>query len=629
MKNIQDLEKKILYYKALYYQGRPEINDIEYDKLEEELRKLSPESHVLKVVGSVATGLDKVKHDKKMLSLDKTYVIDDLISWKGDHAIVSMFKIDGISCSILYEDGKFTLAKTRGDGSFGENITSKVQWISNVPQIISSKGRVEIRGELFCTEEDFLNLSNEMVSAGLEKPTSQRNIVAGLMGRKDHLELCRYIKFKAFDIIREDEFEVRTEMDKYHLLKKEKFDVLNIELHKDAKAVEKVIEEAREFMAEGEYQIDGLVFAYNDLALHSALGETAHHPRYKMAFKFQGESKTTIIEDIEWSVSRNGILTPVGIVKPVELSGAMISRVTLHNYGMVKQFELKKGDEIEIIRSGEVIPKFLSVVKASENKFERPCHCPSCGSEVFEVDIRLLCKNEECPAVVLESILNFVQKIGIDDISAKRLEEMINNKIIKNIPDLYRATEDDFLKLDKVKEKLATKFVTSIEKSKKVDLVKFLSALGISGGAINKCERVVNFGFNSIDKILGLTVEQLVMIDGFAEKSATDFIQSLQCKKELILELNKIGFNPSFEIVSAEDTVLKGQVFVITGTLSEKRSDIEKRIKLNGGKTASAVSSHTNFLVCNDKNSSSSKTKKAKELNIPIISEEELSKMFT
>lgn len=627
MTTIEELEKKIIYHKVLYYQGKPEINDFEYDQLEEELRKKAPHSYALNVVGSVPTGLDKIKHDKKMLSLDKTYVFEDLLTWKGEHEIVSMFKIDGISCSIIYEDGVFSLAKTRGDGTFGENITSKVQWLEHLPRIIGAKGRVEVRGELFCTEENFLKLSEEMQSAKLDKPTSQRNIVAGLMGRKDHLEFCRYISFKAFDIIGET-LAVETEMDKYHLLKKEGFDVLEIELHKTDKAVQKVVDEAREFMMEGEYQIDGLVFAYNKLSLHEELGETAHHPRYKMAFKFQGEAKTTTIEDIEWSVSRNGILTPVGIVAPVELSGAMISRVTLHNYGMVKQFELKKGDVIEIIRSGEVIPKFMSVIQHSENKFIRPLNCPSCNSEVFEVDIRLVCRNINCPAVIVESILNFVQKIGIDDISAKRLEEMIRKGIIKSIPDLYRAKIEDFLTLDKVKEKLATKFITSIDKSKSADLVKFLAALGINGGAINKCEKVVNGGFNTLEKVMEMKIDELMALDGFAEKSATEFVNSLQAKREMINSLVSLGFNPTFEIGPVVETVLNGEIFVITGTLSEKRSVIEKRIKQSGGKTASAVSSNTNYLVCNDKESSSSKAKKAKELNIPIISEEELSKLL-
>lgn len=190
MSRIQKLEAEIIKHKALYYQGRPEISDHEYDKLEEELKKLDPKNPTLQIVGTTTSASDKIKHDKKMLSLEKTYVIDDLVSWMGSEEILSTMKLDGISCSLIYQDGDLFLAKTRGDGTFGENITKKVMWISNVPKFINQKNKVEIRGELFCDEESFFNLSKEMTDIGLEKPTSQRNIVAGLMGRKDNLELC-------------------------------------------------------------------------------------------------------------------------------------------------------------------------------------------------------------------------------------------------------------------------------------------------------------------------------------------------------------------------------------------------------------------------------------------------------
>ncbi|MDD0854751.1 NAD-dependent DNA ligase LigA [Halobacteriovorax sp. GB3] len=627
MNRIVELEKQIRHHKALYYQGRPEISDFDYDRLEDELKELAPNNPILRMVGSQISSEDKVKHDKKMLSLGKTYDPSELLTWKAEYPVVSMFKIDGISCSLIYEDGELVIAKTRGDGTFGENITSKVMWLPEVPKKISIQERVEVRGELFCTEEEFFHLSEEMEKIGLDKPTSQRNIVAGLMGRKDRLELCRYLKFKGFDVLT-DAIDFNFEMDKYHWLKKENFDVLEIELHEKTQEIKKVIEDARVFMSEGDFQIDGLVFAYNDLKLQEELGETAHHPRYKMAFKFQGEAKTTVLKDILWNVSRNGILTPVGIVKPVELSGAKISRVTLHNYGMVKQHDLKKGDTIEIIRSGEVIPKFMSVISRGDGVFERPEQCPSCDQKVYIEDIRLVCRNEYCPSIVKESILNYIQKIGIDDISGKRLEEMIKMDLVKSIEDLYKLKEEDFLKLEKVKEKLANKFFVGINASKKANLIKFLSALGITGGAINKCEKVVHAGFDSIDKILSMSVEQLEQLDGFAEKSATEFVKSIQAKKELITNLRELGVEMKHEVEDLGEQKLEGLHFVITGTLSEKRSIIEKRIKESGGKTGSSVTSNTNYLVCNDKESTSSKAKKARELGIPLISEEELKGMI-
>jgi DNA ligase (NAD+) len=624
LSRIQKLEAEIIKHKALYYQGRPEISDSEYDKLEAELKKLDPKNPTLMIVGSTTSASDKIKHDKKMLSLEKTYVMDDLFSWKGTEDILSTMKLDGISCSIIYQDGDLSLAKTRGDGSFGENITKKVMWITNVPKLITQKNKVEIRGELFCDEKSFFELSSEMTKIGLEKPTSQRNIVAGLMGRKDNLELCRYIKFMAFDYLSDER--LKTEDDKFKILTKNGFLTPDYEVHNDKKSIIEVIEKARDFMVEGDYQIDGVVFTFNKMALHEEMGETSHHPRYKMAFKFAGESKTTTLKEIIWSVSRNGILTPVGDVEPVELSGAMISKVTLHNYGMVSANNLKKGDVIEIIRSGEVIPKFLSVIKPSNNEFIIPERCPSCDSKVEIVDIRIYCRNEFCPGKNKEIILNFIQKIGIDDLSGKRLDELLNAKLVKTIPDLYRLEVADLMKLDKVKDKLSNKLIDSIQKSKQVDLITFLSALGLTGGAFSKCEKVVRAGFDNITKIMNLSLEQLMKVESFAEKSATEFLSSLHEKKDMIKELVDLGFE--FSVEETRETKITGMKICITGALTEKRPVIEDKIREGGGIVVSSVSKNTDMLVTNETDPASSKYKKALDLKIKIITEAKLLKLL-
>lgn len=620
MNRIQELEELIKHHKAKYYQGQTEISDIEYDKLEDELRRLNPQSSVLEIVGSVATGLDKVTHDTKMLSLNKTYKEDELLTWIGTNEVVSMYKYDGVSCSLIYENGTLQVAKTRGDGSVGENITSKVQWMKGISSTINVNEKVEIRGEIFCTEEDFFKLSNEMENAGLEKPSSQRNIVAGLIGRKDNLELNRYIQFCAFDLI-EDSLNVKTEVEKFNNLKKMKFNIPEVILHKNSNHIDETLRSAQEFMSEGEFQIDGVVFSYNELAMHEELGATAHHPRYKMAFKFQGEAKKTIINKLVWQVSRNGILTPIAEVEPIELSGAKISRVTLHNYGLVKQFRLKAGDEIEIIRSGEVIPKFMSVVKSSDKLYEVPTLCPSCNEKVKEHEIRLVCINEKCPAQVKETILNFIQKIGIDDLSSKRLEEMIKAELVLEISDLYTVSKEQLMSLEKVKDKLASKLLASIEKSKKVDFPTFLSALGIQGGAYNKCEKVVMAGYNTVEKIKELTIDKLMMVDGFAEKSSTEFVTSIQEKMPLIETLLEKGFH--FAEVEHKETEFLKKRICITGSLSRKRSEIEKVIREIGAIVATSVSKSTDYLLTNDQKPTSSKFKKAIELDISIISEDE------
>ena len=623
---IKKLEEQIIQHRAYYYQGRPIITDAEYDSLEDELRILDPGNQVLNLVGSIAKDEDKVKHDTKMLSLEKTYDPQDLIKWQAEKTVVSTYKIDGVSCSLIYKKGELILAKTRGDGVYGENITSKVLWMDSIIKKINTKDeKIEIRGELFCKEKNFIELANEMEKIGLDKPTSPRNIVAGLISRKDNLELCRYISFMAYDYV-EETTSLKFEIEKYSVLKNMGFNIPLAILHKDSENFDEIIDDARKFMMEGDYQIDGLVFTYNDLFLHEELGFTQHHPKFKMAFKFKGESKITKLLDIEWSVSRNGILTPVGLVEPVELSGAKISRVTLHNYGVVKLYNLKKGDEIEIIRSGEVIPKFLSVKHASENQLVIPDKCPECGSVTKVEDIRLICTNIECKARLQEQILNFIKKIGIEDLSGKRLEQLLSKGLIKNIPDLYKISADDLKKMDKTKEKLSDKLFSSIQTSKKADLITFLSALGITHGAYNTCEKVVQAGYDTLDKLFSLSAEELSKVDTFAEKSSKDFIASLKEKEDLIKELVGVGFN--FQKISPQNKILNGMQICITGALAEKRAIVEQKIRNMGGVVTSGVSKDTEYLLTNEINSTSSKFVKAQKLGIKIINEIDFFKIF-
>lgn len=626
MSKSQQLEKEILKHKNLYYQGKPEISDVEYDKLEDQLRKINPESEILSFVGSEYFQGEKVEHEKKMLSLNKTYKIEELLKWAGKEKVVSTLKIDGSSCSVVYENGKMLIAKTRGDGKFGEKISNKVLVIGNVPKNVNEKRKFEVRGEIYCTEDAFFKLSKEMVARGLEKPTSQRNIVAGLLGRKENIDLAAYLSFQAFELISE-EVALKDEVEKFKVLNELGFETPEVVMHSKEKDYKETLKDAQDFMANGHYLIDGIVFSFNNLDLHKSMGETAHHPRYKMAFKFQGDVKETKIKSISWQVSRNGILTPVGNVEPVELSGAKVSRVTLHNYGLVKQFQLKSGDTIKIVRSGEVIPKFLEVVNESDKDFEIPQKCPSCGEPIYEEDIRLICKNVLCPDKVKDEILNFVKKIGIDDLSSKRIEEFIKAGLITDMPSLYDIKVEQLLKLDKVKDKLANKIVNNIKASLEVDLITFLSSLGISGGAYNKCEKVVTGGFNTIEKIQNMKSEDLMGLEGFAEKSSEDFVNSIKSKKKLINTLLKKGFDFK-EVKSNSSESLAGIKFCITGTLSMKRSDLQKLIKTNGGQAVSSVTSNTNYLITNDTESSSSKFKKAKELGIPIINETKFLEMI-
>ena len=628
MKNnrIQELEKQILHHKERYYQGHAEISDEAYDKLESELKKLDPKNPVLNLVGfKQSESTNKVEHQKKMLSLDKTYEEKDLLRWVGKEEVISVFKIDGSSCSLVYENGHLVVAKTRGDGQMGENITKKAVFIPDIPKYVPGNKSFEVRGEVYCVEKSFFTLTQEMTTMGLEAPTSQRNIVAGLLGRKENIQLCRHLNFQAFDIISEEKFD--KEHQKLEWLKEHGFVTPDFIHHKNSKAIDSRISEAKEFMGSGDYLIDGLVFIYDDLKLHGELGETSHHPRYKIAFKFAGETKVAKINEIEWGVSRNGRLTPVANIEPTELSGAMIGRVTLHNFGMVKNFELKAGDKIEIIRSGEVIPKFLGVVERAKGKFTYPEKCPSCDSELKIDDIWLYCDNELCPTKIKEEILNYIHKAGIDDVSDKRLDEMIVKGLVVGIPDLYRMKHEDFLLLDKVKDKLATKMFENIEKTKSQTLSQFISAIGVEGVSVAKSEKIIAQGYNTLEKFQSLTVEKMLEIEGFAEKSSKSILESLAKKKNLIAELVSVGVKVKADEVVTGEGPLTGMKFCITGELSMPRPQIEKMIKMNGGVIA-GVSKNLSYLVTNEEESSSSKFVKAKDLGIPIINETKLLKLI-
>ena len=622
-KHCQRLVKDILHHKAKYDQGHAEISDQEYDQLEAQLRGINPDHPVLQVVGTQQTDADKSPHATRMLSLDKTYDLQELKKWMGDKSLVSTYKVDGSSCSIIYKKGRLVLAKTRGDGEFGENVTAKVQWIQDIPQRLTLKNG-EIRGEIYCDKQNFSKLSQEMAQLKMEQPTGRRNIVAGLLGRKKNPELCRHLKFFAFEIIT-DEMSFSTEGEKIEQLKQLGFQVPKKKLHKNFKSIPKLVKEMESFIAKGSYLVDGLVFSYNDLALHQELGSTAHHPRFKLAFKLQGELQETKIKKITWSVSRNGHLIPVAQVQPVRLSGAEISKVTLHNYGLVKKCRLKAGDTIKIVRSGEVIPKFIAIVESSKEKFIVPKKCPSCNERVRILSVHLSCCHKKCMGKNRKQILNFVQKIGIENLSSKRLNTMLDAGLIGNIADLYKVSVNDLLALEKTQDKLANKIYLEVKKSKKTNLATFMSALGISGGAYNKCQRIVDAGFNTIKKLKAMELEDLCQVELFAEKSANIFIASLSEKWPLVDELLDLGFE--FKATKVKQGALTRRKLVITGTLSRKRDDIEKEIKLHGGILSNAVSKTTDYLVTNEQGATSTKAKKAKQLKIKIISEDELKTM--
>ncbi len=631
---INKLAEDILLHKRKYYSGHPLISDVEYDRLEDQLRSLAPDHPVLKMIGSDSPQSQdsekKVSHDPPMLSLAKTYNFDELISWTKNREIVGTYKLDGVALSLVYTDGKLHLAKTRGNGSVGEDVTSKIRWVQDCPSKINTSSQVEVRGELYCTETQFAHLFKEMENLNLEKPSNPRNIVAGILGRKQFGELARFFNFSAFEVLfsKAVEKEFHTEIEKFKWLSKHSFRTTEIALLKNSEQIQSYLNHAKEFMVESEIGMDGVVFSYNDLNFHEELGATSHHPRYKMSFKWAGETGVSTIEAFKWLTSRLGIVTPVAVIKPIYLSGATITNVTLHNASFVKLFNLKIGDEIEIIRSGEVIPKFLKVNKEAKGHYQFPKHCPSCEGSLTYDEVRLLCNNtDSCPAQQMQAILNWIASAEIDSLSEKRLQEMLKLEMVKHLSDLYTLTEEDLMKLPLTKEKMAQKLFQNIQNSKKIPLVNFLTGLGINGMGKTSWEALLAH-FGSLDNLRNASVEDIISVEGFAEKMAHQIVEGLKTKKTDIEKLFEVGVSPAPYIKKHKNLnlPLSGKTFVITGTLSRPREDIEKAIEEAGGKVVGAVSSKVTAVITEDVDSTSSKAKKARDLGVPFWSEKELSK---
>lgn len=619
------LSSEIIRHKKLYYSGRPEIADVDYDKLEDELRSIVPDHPALNIVGAIniESSNSKVTHEQPMLSLDKTYDVKDLLKWATGHQVVGTLKVDGTSMSLVYRKGQLQLAKTRGSGREGEDVTSKLRWVSDAIPRLQEQVDFEVRGELYCSESNFLRLAEEMESLGLERPSSPRNIVAGILGRKVHGELARYFNFFAFDVMGIVGF--TTELEKASWLAHKGYRMPEPRLLKSGHDIEDYLSHVRQLMEEDEIGCDGAVFSYNDLTTHEELGTTAHHPRYKLSFKWQGETARSKIDRIEWATSRLGIVTPVAVIEPVELSGATITNITLHNAAHVRAYNLKPGDSIELVRSGEVIPKFLSVVSSAEGHCKLPTNCPSCGSALISDDIRIKCMNHQsCPAQQSGAILNWIRAVGIDDLSDKRLQVMMDQGLVKTIPDLYKVTVEDFLTLPSTKEKMAQKLFDNIQATLSTPLAMFLNGLGIEGSGQTTWEKLLEV-FPTLDKIRSASVEEVSAIDGFAEKSAFQIVDGLKKQSKLIDQLIDVGIKPLPPANHSEGPrPLDGMLFVITGALSRPRKDVEDMIKMAGGRIGSSVSKTTSVLVTNETDSTSSKMIKAKTLGVEIWSESEL-----
>ena len=655
---INDLRDKIRYHDWRYYVlSDPEISDKEYDDMMKELRDIerlypefaSPDSPTQRVSGAVLEGFNAVTHRVKMLSLDNTYSESEVWEWedkikrmlkKKTHIdYMAELKIDGVSCSLVYENGVFSLGATRGNGNIGEDITNNLKTIKSIPlKLLGSNipPRIDIRGEIYMEKKDFDAINREKIKKGEPLFANPRNAASGSLKLLDSAMVSRR-NLKCF-IHSFGWIEGRSFSSQEHFLNTAAKWGLRINPNnRYCKNLEEVIEYYNYWVEERdklEYEADGVVIKINNFALHDILGSTLKSPRWAVAYKFPAQQATTVVKNVEFGVGRTGIITPVAVLEPVVCGGVTISRVTLHNFDEVKRLDIRVGDTVLIERAGDVIPKVVKVIFSKRlghsKKVTVPGKCPVCGSKVAkekEGEVYWYCINPDCPARLKESILHFASRsaMDIEGIGESLADELIKRGTVKSLVDIYKLSEADLLKLPLFKEKKAKNICSAVQKSKNKSLSCFLYGLGIPHIG-EKAAKLLAERYRDIDKFFELRsndYEKIPDIGPVMAESLANFFGDRKIR-QMIDGFKKEGLLLKEDIKSSN--VLKGKVFVFTGELSGvSRIEAQRIVESLGGRWSSSVSKNTDFVVAGS--NPGAKFDKAKKLGIKIINEEEFKKM--
>lgn len=636
---IEELVKKLNEASREYYQFDREImSNVEYDALYDELEKLEKESGIVlassptvKVGYQVVSSLPKENHPSPMLSLDKTKSREELQNWLGDKEGVLSWKLDGLTVVLTYEGGRLVKALTRGDGITGEVITPNAFAFDNLPVEIPEKGQVVVRGEAVIGYEDFEKINEK----GEYK--NPRNLCSGSVRQlNSEITAQRHVRFFAFALAAGGgEFARRSEQ--LDWLEKQGFAVVeHVQVTGD-----NLIEALEGF--EGKIEkcdlpSDGLVLIYDDIAYGTSLGATAKFPRDGIAFKWQDEIRETVLKEIVWNASRTGLINPVAVFEPVELEGTTVTRASVHNLSIVEELALGTGDRIRVYKANMIIPQIESNLTRS-GTIEPPEKCPVCGGATEirqERGVKTLhCTNEECPARRIEAFAHFVSRdaLNVEGLSKATLEKLIDGGIIREFADIFtldrhRERIEDFYGFG---EKSFENLLAAAAKASKTTPARLLYGLGIPGIGAANGKLIARACRNSWDKIESLTIEELTAIDGIGDVMAEAFrgyFDDEDNRTVVSRLLEVLELDETFE--DRGDGTLQGKIFVITGSLEhfENRSALKAEIEKAGGKTAGSVSGKTDYLINNDINSGSSKNKKAAELGVPVITEEEFLEMI-
>lgn len=645
-KRMQELVELLNRARRAYEQEDTEImSNYEYDRLYDELEGLERElgttlasSPTVNVGYEVLSELPKERHEKPMLSLDKTKDVEQLKSFLGEQKAVISWKMDGLTIVLTYQNGRLQKAVTRGNGEVGEVITNNAKVFRNLPLQIPYQGELILRGEAVIGYKDFerINEQIEDVDARYKNP---RNLCSGSVRQLNNaITARRNVKFFAFTLVKADgaEFE-NSRMQQLNWLEKQGFEVVEHHLT-DRASIEEEVAWFSEQIVRNDFPSDGLVLVYDDIAYGQSLGTTAKFPRDSYAFKWADEIRETTLLEIEWSPSRTGLINPVAIFEPVELEGTTVSRASVHNISIMEDLELGIGDAIQVYKANMIIPQIAENLTRSGVK-DIPQVCPVCGGATkiqMENETKTLyCTNPECQAKHLKSFALFVSRdaMNIEGLSEATLEKFIGEGFIRDFTDIYHLDRyaETIKTLEGFGEKSYAKLVSSVENSRSTTMPKLIYSLGIANIGLSNAKMICRAFDNDPKRMMQATVEELVDIQGVGEVIARTFVDyfSDETHRDLfkrLLEEVKLQKEEGEE--SAQ--IFENMNFVITGSVEHfaNRREVKEIIESRGGKVTGSVTGKTNYLINNDVQSASSKNKKAKELNVPIISEAQFLEML-
>ena len=651
---IKELTEKINYHNKLYYaDDNPEIEDYQYDKLFRELENLErdfpqfkdKDSPTNKVGGAVLEKFEKFEHPIAMYSLsnvmneEEFFDFDNRMKRETNSKNIKYTvenKFDGLALELIYENGKLIVASTRGDGQVGENVTNNVKVMNNVPKNIKEKNKLIVRGEALITKKDFEALNREREELEEIPFANPRNASSGGLRQLDSSESKkRRLKFFAYQIANYKDFNLTNEYKAMEFLSDLGFTVEGVHPNIEYKEVLKIYEEIQINRNKMDYEIDGLVIKVDDIKSQEKLGFLSRAPRFAVAFKFKPEEKETLLNNIEVQVGRTGALTPVAKLKPVQVGGVIVSNVTLHNPNEIKSKDIRIGDTVVVIRSGDVIPKIVRVVLEKRPKdskeFIFPNKCPVCGGKtaITDGDVIVRCINEECPSKITKYIEYFVSKaaMNIEGIGKEWIAIFTKSGLVKTPADIYKIKKSDLHKFERMGDKLAENMLNSIAESKKTTLKRFIYSLGMRQVGETTADLLAKY-FTSIKNFKKATIDDLENIEGIGEisaKSIYDFLNNDKSKK-IIDDLLAVGVEPIFEKMPITESKLTGKNVVITGSIEGfTRTSAKETAERLGATVQSSVSKTTNILIVGEK--AGSKLKKAEELGIEIMPADEFIKI--